>query len=159
MTVQYPDDRPPPASDAVIRVALDRTGQPRQTLTLAAVPGSRATYETLVTRTPEGDYTFQLQGVDGRTPTVQARVLPPPGEMDRLQLNRGEMERAAQISRGRYYSTADADKLPDDLPPPPRVPLHQPRPPWPLWKVLLVVALGLALAGGEWLLRKRLQLL
>ncbi|MBX7103147.1 MAG: VWA domain-containing protein [Gemmataceae bacterium] len=159
VTVQYPDDRPPPTSDAVIRVALDRTGQPRQTLTLAAVPGSRATYETLVTRTPEGDYTFMLQGVDGRTPTVQARVLPPPGEMDRLQLNRGEMERAAQISRGRYYSTADADKLPDDLPPPPRVTLHQPRPPWPLWNTPLVVALGLALAGGEWLLRKRLQLL
>jgi hypothetical protein len=76
-----------------------------------------------------------------------------------LQLNRGERERAAQISRGRYYSTADADKLPDDLPPPPRVTLHQPRPPWPLWNTPLVVALGLALAGGEWLLRKRLQLL
>lgn len=159
VTAQFPDDQPPPGGDAGVRVTLERTGAARQTLTLAPVAGARAVYETLVTRTPEGDYEFTLSGVDGRASTVRARVLPPPGEMDRLQINRSDMERAAQLSRGRYYPAAEADRLPDDLPPPPRVTLHQPRPPWPIWNTPAVVLLGIALAAGEWLLRKRLQLL
>lgn len=158
VTVRFPEDRPPPASDSVVRVAIDRAGSPRQTVALAPVIGARATYETLLTRLAEGVSTITLLGVEGRPVTAQARVLPPPGEMDRVQLNRPEMERAAQVSRGRYYATADTDQLIDDLPPPPRVTLHQPRPPWPIWNTPAVVLLGLGLAAGEWLLRKRLQL-
>src|SRR5262249_10770783 len=155
--------KPPPTADAAVRVALDRTladrTTERQTLQLAAMPGARGTYETIVTRTPEGNYRFTLTGVDGRPPTTDARVLPPPGGMDRLRMNRPDMERAAQLSRGRFYTLSDAVKLPDDLPPLPRVTLHQPRPPWPIWNTPLVVLLGLSLLGGEWLLRKRQQLL
>jgi uncharacterized membrane protein len=163
LTVRFPEDKPPPPADAVVRVILDRTPTSgpaeRQTLQLAAMPGARGTYETIVTRTPDGSYHFSLAGVEGRAPTADARVLPPPGEMDRLRMNRSDLERAAELSRGKFYTLPDALKLPEELPPLPRVTLHQPRPPYPLWNTPFVVLLGLSLLAGEWLLRKRQQLL
>jgi len=164
VTVRFPDDKPAPNADAAVKVMLERTlpggVAERQTLQLAAVPGGRGAFETIVTRTPEGQYTFTLATADGvRPPTAEARVLPPPGEMDRLRLNRAELERAAQVSRGRFYTITDADRLIDELPPLPRVTLHQPRPPWPVWNTPAVFVLALTLVGGEWILRKRQQLL
>lgn len=163
VTVRFPEDKPAPAADAAVRVQLDRAmangAVERQMLQLAAVPGARGIYETIVTRTPEGSYRLTLQGVDGRAPIAEARVLAPPGEMDRLRLNRSDMERAAQLSRGRYFSITDAEQLPDELPPLPRITLHQPRPPWPIWNTPLICLIGLSLLAGEWLGRKRQQLL
>ena len=69
------------------------------------------------------------------------------------------IERAAQTARGHFYTIADADRLLEELPPLPRVTLHQPRPPWPVWNTPAVFLLALALVGGEWVLRKRQQLL
>ena len=74
-------------------------------------------------------------------------------------MNRIEMERAATISRGKFYTLADADRLPEELPPLPRVTLNEPRPPWPVWNQPAVLGLILALVTAEWLLRKREQLL
>jgi hypothetical protein len=114
----------------------------------------------MLVRTSVGQYRFRLTAPTmPAPPTAQARVLPPPGELDRLQLNQSELERAAVISRGRYWPLSEADKLPDDLPEMPRVPLHQPRPPYPLWSHPAMCALAVALLTGEWLLRKRRSLL
>lgn len=164
VTVRFPEDKPPPPADAVVRVNVEYTtaggAAHRQSLQLAAVAGSRASYEAVVTRTPEGEYKFTLATSEaGPVPTAEARVLPPLGEMDRLRMNRPEMERAAQVSRGRFYTVADADQLIDELPPSPRVTLDQPRPPWPLWNTPAAYALVLGLACAEWVLRKRQQLL
>ena len=74
-------------------------------------------------------------------------------------MNRSDLERAALLSRGRFYLLADAERLPDDLPEPPRLALHQPRPPYPLWSHPAVFVLGLGLIGAEWLLRKRCHLI
>jgi hypothetical protein len=92
-------------------------------------------------------------------PEANATVLPPPGELDRVRMNQADLERAASLTRGRFYTLADADRLPDELPPLPRVTLNQPRPPWPLWNHPAVFLLVLTLVTGEWLLRKRQQLL
>ena len=43
-------------------------------------------------------------------------MLAPPGEMDRLRMNQADMERAAEETQGRFYTLADAERLPDDLP-------------------------------------------
>src|SRR5262249_56694113 len=90
----------------------------RQTLRLAKVEGSRATYEALLTRTPEGRYRFSLSlpGVPGAAPRAEAQVLPPPGEMEQLRMNQPDMERAAEETQGRFYTLADAHRLPDELP-------------------------------------------
>jgi hypothetical protein len=74
-------------------------------------------------------------------------------------MNQADLERAALLTRGRFYTLADAERLPGELPPLPRVALNQPRPPWPLWNHPAVFALALALVSGEWILRKRQQLL
>ncbi|MFL5331180.1 MAG: VWA domain-containing protein [Gemmataceae bacterium] len=162
VTVRFPDDKPPPSPDTPVKVTLDRTPSSgtseRQTLQLAAMPGSRATYETIVTRTPEGVYHFFLVAPDsgpGTPPHADARVQAPPGEMDQLRMNRGDMEQAAQISRGHFYTLATASKLLDELPPMPRVTLHQPRPPRPIWNLPFMFLLTIGLITAEWALRKR----
>jgi hypothetical protein len=165
VTVRFPDDVPPPEAKVAVQVTaeyISPSGEVEaQTLKLAKLDGSRATYETVLTRTSLGTYKFWLAAPTppGAKPQVAAVVLPPPGEMDRLQMNRPDLERAALVSRGKFYTLADADRLPEELPPLPRVTLNQPRPPWPLWNHPAAFALAVTLLTGEWLLRKRRHLL
>jgi hypothetical protein len=165
LIVRFPDDVPPPDDKAPIQVTVEYIAPngevEAQTLKPAKLSGSRATYEAVITRTSPGQYKFWLAAPvpPGAKPQASAKVLPPPGEMDRLQMNRPDLERAALVSRGRFYTLADADRLPAELPPLPRVTLNQPRPPWPVWNQPLVFALAITLVTSEWLLRKRRQLL
>jgi hypothetical protein len=172
VTVRFPDDAPAPPPETPVRVLVERFRLRRggekvsdlletQTLTLARAKNSRGTFETLLTRTPEGDYKFSLVSptVEGPRPQVETRVLPPPGELDRLRMNQSEMEQAARESRGRFYTLADADRLVAELPSGTRVTLNQPRPPWPLWNHAIVFVLALGLLTSEWILRKQRRLL
>ena len=167
LTVRFPDDAPPPADDAPIRVKVERTplkpggATESQTVQLARVEGTRAEYQTLITRTPEGQYRFELTDpvVTGSRPRAEAKVLPPPGERDRIDMDRQALSRAAAESRGKFYTLADAETLLDDLPEVARVPLNQPVPPVPLWNHAATFALVLALLAGEWVLRRRARLL
>ncbi len=170
VSVRFPDDQPPPTAETNVEVVVTRTpahasGQPaeteKETMRLAKLQGSRATYEGLLTRTPEGDYRFWLSAplVSGAKPQAEAHVLPPPGEMDQLRMNRAEMERAAQDTHGRFYTLAEADHLLDELPAGTRIALNAPVPPRLIWNHSSVFALALVLLGTEWLLRKRKHLL
>jgi hypothetical protein len=165
LTARFPDDQPPPAAGTAVRVAAERQvpggGVETQALQLAKLEGTRATYEALVTRTPEGAYRFTLTApaVGSGAPKAESRVLPPPGELDLVRMNQPDLERAAAATRGRFYTLAEADRLVDELPALPRVTLNQPRPPWPVWNHPLLFGLALALVSGEWILRKRQQLL
>jgi hypothetical protein len=172
VTVRFPDDAPPPGPDTKVEVLLTRSplardGEPprkeleKETLRLAKVEGSRATFETLVTRTPEGEYRFWLSSplaTEGR-PHAETRVLPPPGEMELLRMNQVEMERAAEETHGKFYTLAEADRLPEDLPAGTRVALNTPQPPRIVWNHFLIFFLALGLLGAEWALRKRKHLL
>jgi hypothetical protein len=136
ITVQFPDDAPPP--EGPVRVTIDRAppaapgGPPSetesQTIQLAPREGARATFEAIVTRTPEGDYAFSFAGpaAAGGQSRAEARVLPPPGELDRIQLNESDLQRAARESHGQYYPLDRADRVPEELPSGPRVALDQP---------------------------------
>jgi uncharacterized membrane protein len=165
ITVRFPDDVPPPDAKIPVLVTSEFVAPngevEAQSLKLARLSGSRATYEAVVTRTSQGDYKFWLAAPtpNGAKPQAVAKVLAPPGEMDRLQMNRPDLERAALVSRGKFYTLADAERLPAELPPLPRVTLNQPRPPWPLWNHPAVFGLAIALVTSEWLLRKRRRLL
>ena len=173
VTVRFPDDAPAPPDGTVVRVGVQRGPLPNpdgtpgtgeveaQVLTLAKVEGSRATYQATVTRTPVGEYKFLLTEpeVSGIRPRAEAKVLPPPTERDRLEMNRADLNAAAALSNGGFYTLADADKLLDDLKDLPRVPLNQPCPPTPLWNQPATFGLVLLLLMTEWLLRKRERLL
>lgn len=173
LTVRFPDDTPAPASDTRVEVVMTRT-QPaasgrtdapreteKETLRLAKVPGSRATYETLLTRTPEGQYRFWLSSpsVPDPKPRAEARVLPPPGEMDMVRMNQPDMERAAEETHGRFYSFADADRLLGELPSGSRLAMKAKDKPLILWNQAGFYFLALGLLGTEWVLRKRKHLL
>src|SRR5262249_3750295 len=128
---------------------------------LAPREGARATFEALVTRTPEGDYSFTVSNpaTPGSRPKAEARVLPPPGELDRIQLNEQDLQRAARESRGLYFSLDRAGKLPEELPPGPRVALDQPCEPLSLWSHWGLFALVMSLLTAEWVMRKKGRLL
>ncbi len=147
LVLRFPDDAPPPDEKAGVRVTAERS-PPRnpdgsagtgatetQTIKMSKVDGTRATYTATLTRTPEGEYRFWLSdpAVQGSKPRTEARVLPPPGERERLEMNRSELTKAAAESRGKFYTLADVDTLIDDLPEAERVPLNQPCPPVPVW--------------------------
>jgi hypothetical protein len=172
-TVRFPDDAPAPAADVPVRVMVQRGPLPNPDgtpgagdnetvqLTLVKVEGTRATYQAALTRTPDGEYRFVLAEpeVTGSRPRAEAKVLPPPGEMDRLELNRADMAAAAALSNGGFYSLATADDVFRDLKNLQRVPLNQPCDPLPLWNHPATFGLVLLLLAAEWLLRKRERLL
>ncbi len=168
VTVRFPDDAPPPPPDTKVEVVVERRrkgGDPaeatKETMTLSKVEGSRSTFEQLLTRTPEGEYTFWLSSpaVTGSRPRAECKVLAPPGEMEVLRMDQAEMERAAEETRGRFYTLADADKLPGDLPQGVRVTLNSSGPPLLLWNHLALFLAALGLLTAEWVLRKRKHLL
>jgi hypothetical protein len=167
MTVRFPDDQPPPAADTEVKVVVERRTPAKgaetevRTVQLAKAEGTRASYEAVLTRTPEGDYKFWLSqpAAPNPKPRAECKVLAPPGEMDRLRMNQADMERAADESHGRFYTLAEADHLPDDLPSGTRVTLNAPGPPWLIWNHALLFFVALLYLTTEWLMRKQKNLL
>lgn len=173
VTLRYPDDAPAPPAGATVRLRMQR--QPlrlpgggilgeteTRTVELTKVENSRGEFQALVTRTPEGEYLFQVaEGTElpgGTRPRAEARVLPPPGERDRVEMNRPELERAANESRGKFYTLADADTLIGDLPDVTRLPLNQPVPPLGVWNHAALFGLLVLLLAVEWWVRRRERL-
>ena len=168
VTARFPDDAPAPKPEEIVRVLVQRAGGSvnlsaveTYSITLTKVANTRGTYQSALTRTPEGEYRFSLAEpeVTGTLPRAEARVLPPPTERDRLEMNRSDMERAAVLSGGMFYTLANADDLFTDMKAPSRIPLNQPCPPLPLWNQPEIFGLILLLLSAEWILRKRLRLL
>jgi hypothetical protein len=172
LTLRFPDDAPPPDEKGGVRIVAERS-PPRnadgsagagptesQSIRLAKVDGTRATYTATLTHTPEGEYRFWLAepAVTGSKPRAEARVLPPPGERERLEMNRSELTKAAAESRGKFYTLADADSVIDDLPDAERVPLNQPCPPVPVWNHEATFGLLAVMLAAEWILRRRERL-
>lgn len=165
-TVRFPDDDRAPGEKTEVKVVVERRvpGRPgdkeTRTLQLSKVEGSRGSFETILTQTPEGDYRFWLSDPDSKPrPQVECRVLAPPGEMERLRMNQTEMEQAAAASHGKFYTLASADRLMDDLPGGTRVTVNASGPPFLLWNLSLLFLLALGLLTTEWLLRKQKNLL
>ncbi len=167
MTVRFPDDAPPPSPDVEVKVTVERRNPAKagdtevRTVQLSKVEGSRATYEAMLTQTPEGEYKFWLTqpSAPNPKPTAECKVLRPPGEMERLRMNQADMERAADESEGRFYTLADADHLLDDLPTGTRVTVNAPGPPYLVWNHFVLFLLTILLLTTEWLLRKQKNLL
>jgi von Willebrand factor type A domain len=167
VTVRFPDDMPEPAKDTQVDVSVvrtlpgkDQTAIEKWDMRLEPVAGYRATYDGTLTRTPEGSYRFRLKSPEAKpVPSAEGKVIVPPDEMDRLRMNREEMEQAAEESQGRFYTLAEADRLVDELPSGQRVALHSPQPPQVVWNHPALFALALGLLGAEWFLRKRKHLL
>jgi von Willebrand factor type A domain/Aerotolerance regulator N-terminal len=166
VTVRFPDDAPPPPEKTEVKVVMERrtAGRPGETdvrtINLTKMDGSRATFEALLTQTPEGEYKFWLStpAVTPK-PRAEAKVVAPPGEMERVRMNQSEMEAAAAESYGRFYTLAEADHLIDDLPTGTRVTVNAPAPPNVIWNSTPMFLLVLGLLSMEWVYRKQKNLL
>ncbi|HUR53855.1 MAG TPA: hypothetical protein VMZ71_06975, partial [Gemmataceae bacterium] len=173
VTVRFPDDAPAPPTVTPIRVMVQRSpltkpdGTPGAgesesvSIGLTKVEGSRATFTGAIPRAVEGEYRFLLSEPDtpGSRPRAEAKVLPPPTERDRLEMNRADMMSAAALSNGGFYTLDDAENVFKDMKNLQRVPLNQPCPPLSLWNQPAVYLLVMLLLVAEWLLRKRERLL
>jgi hypothetical protein len=178
--VRFPDDREPPDPSMKVTVGWRRwPPRPRGAgeeaawagkvvdegdLKMERIPGSRSTYEGLMTRTPEGEYRFQLlplppgYQLQQKLPQAEGRVLAPPGEMELLRMNQPDMERAAEEARGKFYSLAEADRLVAELPAGARVSVGS-KGKFEVWNNPLIFMVALLFLSVEWLLRKRKHLL
>ncbi len=167
VTVRFPDDAPPPAKDAEVKVVVERKlpgkdGQREiRTIGLDRVEGSRTTYEARVTQTPEGEYQFWLSvpAVPDPKPRAECKVTAPPGEMYGLRMNQPDMEEAAAETRGKFYTLASADRLLDEIQVGNRVTVSTSGRPMILWNQVVFFLVALLLLSTEWLLRKRMNLL
>jgi hypothetical protein len=203
VTVRFPDasvltsgkGEGPPGSDTKVTVTVEYRPKGAegaaeteiQTLQLAKVEGSWATYEASLTKTREGEYRFWLSNPDvskqqpnGKKPSATALVVRPPGETDRLRFNRNELIQAAAASRSKeelaaavaagrkepgFYTVANADQVLEDLSletvaATGQVVPYSPRPPWPVWNHFVLVFLPLLmLLTSVWILRKTGNLL
>lgn len=166
MTVRFPDDEKPPPEKTEVKVVVERSplGRPAEkesrTVQLSRLEGARGTFEATLTRTPEGEYRFWMSepAVKPR-PKAECKVLAPPGEMEKLRMHEDEMKKAAEISKGRFYTLDGAERLLDELPAGERVSVNAPGPPLVIWNSALLFLLALGLFVAEWLLRKQKNLL
>jgi len=171
--VRFPDDAPAPPEGTVVRVQVQRSPLPNadgtpgmgevesQDLVLTRAKGERAEFEAALTRTPEAVYRFTLVEPDAgpNPPRAEAKVLPPPTERERLDMNRQALVAAASISHGGFYTLDTAEKVFEDLRELEPIELNEPRPPIALWNHPAVFGLMFLALVAEWLLRKRERLL
>lgn len=160
LRVRFADDRRAPAADDGVSVIVERQGQRKQTVRLARSSAERGIFEGTLPQPTEGKYHVWVNApaFPGKPPSVDFRVIPPPGETQRLETDEAELRRAAEATKGRFYTLANADRLWRDLPPGQPIPVGT-LPPVALWNQWPVLALVLTLLVTEWLVRKRKGLL
>jgi hypothetical protein len=157
--VRFPNPGLAPKTGDVV-VQLDRGGQGPRKLALKLVPGTRNVFEGALPQAPEGDYEVRLMPppvLEGPIPKTNFRVEPPVNEFERIVMNESELRRAADATRGKFYTPLAAGELLKDLPKPSQIPLDT-DPPIPLWNTWPVLTLFLALLTAEWVFRKRRQM-
>ncbi|MGD9646769.1 MAG: hypothetical protein AB7U73_13730 [Pirellulales bacterium] len=159
LRVRFVDERLAPPADDGVTVMVERDNQERRSVTLHRDSASQGVFEGLLPQSPEGRFHGWLvePALEGRAPAVDFQVVAPPGEFERIEMDRAELERAADATRGRLYTLANLRDLAGALPSGQQVPIDT-LPPIPLWNRWPVLIVLLVLLCGEWLLRKRMGL-
>jgi hypothetical protein len=144
----------PPGNEAA--VVIDSAGQPRRRIALRRDPTVADVFEASLSDLPEGRYEAVLvePQLAGRPPAARFSVAAPPGEFARPQMDAAALSAAADATRGRFFTIADAERLLDELPPGSRVPVEN-LPPITVWNRWWVIAAFIVAITAEWILRKR----
>lgn len=156
LQVRFTDERLAPPEDNGVAIVLEHQGHKTQRVQLHRIEAGRGLFEGLLNPLPAGAYHAWIAAptLEGRAPAVDFTVAEPQGELARVQMETSELRQAAEITKGRFYTLADADRLPGDLPEGRQVPIEN-LPPVPLWNKWPLLLSFLVLLIGEWLLRKR----
>lgn len=167
LRVRFVDERLAPVDDDGVTVMLESEGHPNRRVQLRRSTTNRGIFEGLFTKAADGKYHawIAVPALEGGAPPADFRVVAPPGEFERVQLDAAEMRQAAENSQGRYYTLATVHDLLSQLPSGRHVtlellpPLSELRP--GLWYAFmsLVIAVFVALLVVEWIVRKRVGML
>ena len=133
---------------------LERPGSPQRTVTLERHAHYRGVFEATLANLGEGTYRVWLAGKGDETVSKEIRVVAPPGEMTRLEMDRAALQTAADISGGKFVEWPSVDSLLDQLPPGRQVRIES-LPPESLWNSPILATLFVSCLVMEWLLRKR----
>jgi hypothetical protein len=144
----------PPAD--VVTVLIDSPGQARRRINLHRNPSAAGVFEGSLVDLDEGQYEAVIAEpqLPGDPPATRFAVVAPPGELSRLEMDAATLTAAAEKTRGKFYTFADAHQLPAELPAGRRVPLEN-LPPVSLWNRWWLLAAFLTCLTSEWVLRKR----
>lgn len=153
---RFLDESLAPRGDDSVTVSLEHENHGSRTLVLKSTPDRPTVFEGVFAQAQDGRYRARLSSPVIEEPPSPAEfsVKPPPGELDRVQMNEPELRQVAEFTGGRYYRLADANRIFSELPPGRRVALHT-DPPFPLWNTPPALLLFVLLLCAEWVLRKR----
>lgn len=156
LRVRFFDERLAPPEDDGVVVMLEQQGGKRRRVTLRRDAARRGVFEGLVTDLPEGQYRAWVATptLEGKPPSQRLTVAAPLGERARLEMDVADLKFAAEQTRGKFYTLANADRLLEDLPRGRQVRIES-LPPEPIWNSWKIALLFVTLIVTEWLLRKK----
>jgi len=142
-----------------VAVMVERRGGIQHRVELTRLPHSPMVFEGRFHQAAEGAYhAFAVEPSFPTTPpSTNFRVETPYQELQKRRLDQQELVQTAKISRGRSYTLATVNNLPNQIPRGQAVPLEsgEPIPFWNRWELMILFSLLLL---AEWLLRKRCRL-
>jgi hypothetical protein len=159
LRLEFLDERLIPLEQDGARVMVERRGGSQQTIRLTQLPHARNVFEGQLSRAAEGTYhAIAVRPAFSDAPPSEDFIVESRSrELLKTSVDRTDLVRATQATHGRFYSLAEAARLPRDIPAGQPVPLESrdPIPLWNRWEFLLLFA---GLLTAEWLLRKRSRL-
>ncbi len=156
LRVRFIDEREAPVADDGVVVVLEREGSKNQRISLHRNATNRGVFEGLFNEAMDGRYHAWVATptFPGKAPATDFLVVAPPGELERVQMDVGELKRAADETRGRFFYINQVERLLDELPSGRQVPIET-LPPESLWNKWWLLTAFLGLIVTEWILRKR----
>lgn len=155
LRARFFDDRLAPSDERGVILTVEPSGSRRQQVTLSRDPAQRGVFSGTVRGLAAGKYhTWMFQPTFDPAPSLDFVVETPDTELTRLQADIPEMRRAAENSKGRFYTYASASELREHLPVGRQVRIEA-LTPEPLWNAWPVAVLFVVLLITEWLLRRR----
>jgi von Willebrand factor type A domain len=155
LRARFLDSQLAPSGEEVV-VLVNAAGHARKRVTLRRNAGVAGVYEGPLADLIDGRYEVVMvePQLSGNPAAVRFSVVPPPGEFARTEMDAAALSAAAETTRGKFYTIADADKLLADLPAGRRVPIRN-LPPIPIWNRWWLLSAFLSCITAEWILRKR----
>jgi uncharacterized membrane protein len=153
--VRFLDTRLAPSGDK-LTILINALGQARRHVSLRRNPTAPSVYDGELTDLTAGDYDALMLESEpsGKNVTARFKVVDPPGEFARTEMDAEALRGAAEATHGKFYTIADADQLLADLPVGRRVPIQN-LPPVSIWNRWWLLTAFLACLTSEWILRKR----
>ena len=158
--VRFNNERLAPASDQGVQVVVESGQGRRRQTSLRRESTRRGEFSALLSDLAVGEYRIWLAApnIEPRPSPRAFSVRPPFGERARLEMDSVDLRKAAEISRGRFYTLGNAFRLPRELPRGRQVRVES-LPLEPIWNSPLLVAIFVGLITAEWILRKRVGMI